>query len=61
MANKKLIIKQVKSKIGYRKRTKDTLLALGLKKMNKTVVHNDSPSIRGMINAVSHLIKVEES
>ena len=60
MANKKLIIKQVKSKIGYRKRTKDTLLALGLK-MNKTVVHNDSPSIRGMINAVSHLIKVEES
>ena len=58
--NKKIKIKQIKSSIGYRQRTKDTLLALGLKKMNKTVTHNDSPSIRGMINSVGHLLKVEE-
>ena len=61
MANKKIIITQVKSKIGYRKRAKDTLLALGLKKMNATVTHDDSPAIRGMIASVSHLLKVEES
>ena len=61
MANKKIIITQVKSKIGYRKRAKDTLLALGLKKMNATVTHDDSPAIRGMIASVSHLLKVKES
>jgi len=60
MAEKKLIITQIKSAIGYRQRTKSTLTALGLKKMNSTVTHDDSPSIRGMITAVGHLLKVEE-
>ena len=60
MANKKLIITQIKSSIGYRQRAKDTLTALGLKRMNATVTHDDSPAIRGMITAVGHLLKVEE-
>ena len=61
MATKKLIITQIKSAIGYRQRAKDTLTALGLKKMNATVTHDDSPSIRGMVTAVGHLLKVEEA
>jgi len=61
MAMKKLIITQIKSAIGYRQRTKDTLTALGIKKMNATVTHDDSPAIRGMVTALSHLLKVEEA
>jgi large subunit ribosomal protein L30 len=61
MAEKKIMITQIKSTIGYRQRTKDTLIALGLRKMNSTVIHNDSPAIRGMITAVGHLLKVEEA
>ena len=61
MAEKKIIITQIKSAIGYRRRSKDTLIALGLKKMNATVTHTDSPAIRGMISAVGHLLKVEEA
>lgn len=61
MANKKLIITQIKSAIGYRQRAKDTLTALGLKKMNATVTHDDSPAIRGMLTSVGHLLKVEEA
>jgi large subunit ribosomal protein L30 len=57
----KIMITQIKSTIGYRQRTKDTLIALGLRKMNSTVIHNDSPAIRGMITAVGHLLKVEEA
>jgi large subunit ribosomal protein L30 len=60
MADKKLKITQVKSAIGYRKRAKDTLIALGIKKMNTPVTHNNTPAIRGMINAIGHLLKVEE-
>ena len=60
MADKKIKITQVKSPIGYRKRTKDTLIALGLKKMNASVVKNNNEAIRGMIQAVKHLVKVEE-
>ena len=61
MAEKKIMITQIKSTIGYRQRAKDTLIASGLRKMNSTVVHNDSPAIRGMITAVGHLLKVEEA
>ena len=56
----KIKITQIKSAIGYRKKTKDTLVALGLKKINSSVLHNDSPSIRGMIQIVNHLVKVEK-
>ena len=49
-----------KSAIGYTKRQKATIKALGLRKLNHTVVHNDTPEIRGMINKVSHLVAVQE-
>lgn len=51
----------VKSPIGYSVRQKGTVRALGLRKMNDTVEHVDSPIIRGMINAVSHLLVVDEA
>ena len=60
MAYKKIKITQIKSAIGYRKRTKDTLIALGIKKMNCSVVHSDSPAIRGMITYVNHLVRIED-
>jgi large subunit ribosomal protein L30 len=50
----------VKSPIGYEKSQRATVRALGLHRMNETVEHNDSPAIRGMLNKVIHLIKVEE-
>jgi len=55
-----LRITLVKSPIGYTKRQKGTVRALGLRRMNQTVEHADSPVIRGMVNSVSHLVKVEE-
>jgi large subunit ribosomal protein L30 len=50
----------VKSPIGYSKRQKGTVRALGLRKINQTVEQEDTPVIRGMIAKVSHLVKVEE-
>ncbi|UCH64033.1 MAG: 50S ribosomal protein L30 [Fidelibacterota bacterium] len=58
---KKIKITQVKSGIGYPQRTKDTLKALGIRRMNQTVEKSDHPSIRGMITRVRHLVKVEEA
>ena len=55
-----LKITQVKSGIGYCEKTKRTLLALGITKMNQTVLLPDNPAIRGMINSIPHLLKVEE-
>jgi large subunit ribosomal protein L30 len=61
VAKKKTIkITLTKSPIGYSKRQKGTVRALGLRRMNHTVEHEDSPVIRGMIAKVSHLVKVEE-
>lgn len=51
-------IQQVKSRIKCPKDQKLTLDALGLRKMNAVVEHEDTPSIRGMIAKVKHLIKV---
>ena len=50
----------VKSPIGYKKDQKATVRALGLRRMNQTVEHTDTPAVRGMLNKVSHLIMVEE-
>ncbi len=50
----------VKSPIGYSQRHKDTIKALGLRRMHQTVEHVDSPVLRGMIAKVAHLVKVEE-
>ena len=60
MADNKIIITQIKSAIGYRQRTKDTLLALGIKKMNSSVVKINNSAIQGMVTAVNHLVKVED-
>ena len=57
---KALRVTLVKSPIGYKKDQKATVRALGLRRMNQTVEHEDSPAIRGMLNKVIHLIKVEE-
>ncbi|MDZ7737709.1 MAG: 50S ribosomal protein L30 [Bacteroidales bacterium] len=56
----KIRVTQVKSKIGRPERQKKTLLALGLKKMNQSIEHEASPQVLGMVNAVKHLVKVEE-
>ncbi|NUO82371.1 50S ribosomal protein L30 [candidate division KSB1 bacterium] len=57
---KKLKVTQTKSIIGQKWDMKLTVKALGLHRIRHTVVHNDTPQIRGMINKVSHLITVEE-
>lgn len=56
----KLRITQTKSVIDRPKRQKLTIEALGLGRPNWVKIHNDTPQIRGMINKVSHLVKVEE-
>ena len=57
---KALRVTLVKSPIGYNKTQKATVRALGLRRMNQTIEHKDSPALRGMLNKVSHLIKIEE-
>lgn len=57
---KKLKITLVRSGIARPGKHKVVLIGLGLKKLNKSVVRQDTPEIRGMINKVSHLIQVEE-
>lgn len=59
MANK-LKITLVRSVIGRPEDQKVTVKTLGLKKINSTVLHNDTPQIRGMVNKVAHLVAVEE-
>ena len=58
---KTLKVTWVKSAIGYTARQKKTVRALGLRRLGQTVEHNDTPVIRGMINKVPHLVRVEES
>jgi large subunit ribosomal protein L30 len=57
----KIKITQVKSGIDRPKRQKDTLKALGLGKMHRTVEHVATPQILGMIEKVNHLVRVEEA
>lgn len=57
---KKLAITLTKSVIGRPEDQRITVKTLGLRKLHQTVVHDDNPAIRGMINKVSHLVKVEE-
>ena len=56
----KIKIKQVRSRIGRPLDQKRTLDALGLRKMNAVVEHNDTPAIRGMVNKVKHLVTIVE-
>lgn len=55
-----LKVTQVRSAIGTQQRQRDTLRSLGLRRRGKTVIVRDTPATRGRINAVAHLIKVEE-
>lgn len=57
----KLRITWVKSAIGYNESQRRTLASLGFHRLNQSVVHDDSMSLRGMINKVRHLVKVEEA
>ena len=57
---KTLRVTLVKSPIGYTKDQKKTARALGLRRMNQTVEHKDSPALRGMLFKIIHLLRVEE-
>jgi len=59
MAEKKIKITQIKSKVGETKNQKDTLKSLGLRRIRHSVIKDDTLSIRGMLKKVSHLVKVE--
>lgn len=50
----------VKSAIGYSLRHKNTIKALGLNRMHQTVEHLDTPTLRGMLSKVAHLVEIEE-
>jgi large subunit ribosomal protein L30 len=56
----KIKITQVRSAIGSDKTQKATLIALGIKKLNHSVVHEVTPQIMGMVNKLHHLVIVEE-
>ena len=56
----KLKVTWIKSSIGYEESQKRTLKSLGFHRLNQSVVHEDTNSVRGMINKVRHLVKVEE-
>jgi len=60
MADKKIQIKLVKSAIGYNVKKKNTLIALGLTRLNKKVVKVNNLAIQGMIKQVFHLVEVKE-
>ena len=57
----KIKITQTKSSIGYNEKQKLTLEALGLKKINHSVIQNATPQIQGMIKKVQHLVTVENA
>ena len=57
---KTLQIKQIKSSIGYNRKAKATLAALGLRKINQVVEQKNSDQIRGMIKTIPYLLEVKE-
>jgi|TARA_B100000470_G_scaffold107494_1_gene82956 large subunit ribosomal protein L30 len=56
----KISVTWKKSTIGYSQRQRRIIESLGLRKLNHTVVHESSPSIRGMLKKVGHLVEVRE-
>lgn len=56
----KILIKQIRSKIGTKPKQKETLRALGLRKINAERVHENNPVIKGMIDIVKHLVEVKK-
>lgn len=57
---KKLEVTQVRSRSGRPEKHRRTLEALGLRRHQRSVIHDDSPAIRGMVRQVSHLVSVRE-
>ena len=60
-SGKTMKVTQIGSPIGRRRDQRATLIGLGLNKMNRTRELEDTPSVRGMIDKVSHLVRVEEA
>ena len=58
--DKTIRVTLVRSPIGYTKDQKQTVLALGLRRIRQTVEHKDNPAVRGMIEKIIHLVQVEE-
>ncbi|HUH97331.1 MAG TPA: 50S ribosomal protein L30 [Anaerolineales bacterium] len=59
-SGKTIRVTLVRSPIGYTKDQKQTVLALGLRRLHQTIEHKDTPALRGMLNKVIHLLKIEE-
>ena len=59
-SSKTIRVTLVRSPIGYTKDQKETVLALGLRRLHQTIEHKDTPALRGMLNKVIHLLKIEE-
>ncbi|MBM3123842.1 MAG: 50S ribosomal protein L30 [Chloroflexi bacterium] len=59
-SGKKLKVTLVRSSIGYTKDQKATVKALGFRRLNQTIEHRDTPSLRGMLNKIIHLVRIEE-
>ena len=60
MAEKKITVTLVKSPIGCKRPHRDTVRGLGLRRMNQSVELVDTPEVRGMINSVRYLVRVED-
>ncbi len=60
MAEKNLSVTLIKSTIGQKPKTRATVRSLGLRRVQQTVEHDDTPDVRGMLHRVAHLVKVEE-
>jgi len=58
---KTLLVTLVKSPIGYTWDQKATAMALGLRRLHQTIEHRDTPALRGMVQKIIHLVKVEEA
>jgi large subunit ribosomal protein L30 len=59
-SGKTLRVTWVRSSIGYTKDQKATVRALGLHRLHQTVEHKDTPALRGMLNKIIHMLKIEE-
>jgi large subunit ribosomal protein L30 len=57
--SKKIIVTQIRSRIGAKKNQLDCLIGLGLKKINSSTVLDNTPEVRGMIRKVNHLVRIE--
>jgi len=61
LSDRKLKVTLLGSRIGILPKQERTLLALGLRKIRQSVIHRDSPEVRGMLSRVKHLVRIEET